>query len=115
MDAYEISTDPARLDVALIHRWLSEGSYWSKAIPREIVERARRLPDHRRRQATERHVAFPRVVTDKATFAYLAYVFVLEPHRGKGLSKRLMQAIVSSPPATPTASTPNSDSNPSWR
>jgi hypothetical protein len=40
VDAYEISTDPARLDVALIHRWLSEDSYWSKAIPREIVERA---------------------------------------------------------------------------
>ncbi len=98
MDAYEISTDPARLDVALIHRWLSEDSYWSKAIPREIVERALAGSLHFAvYHATEGQVGFARVVTDKATFAYLADVFVLETHRGKGLSKRLMQAIVDHP------------------
>lgn len=95
MDAYEISTDPARLDVALIHRWLSEDSYWSKAIPREIVERALAGSlNFAVYHATEGQVGFARVVTDKATFAYLADVFILEGHRGKGLSKRLMQAIV---------------------
>lgn len=98
MDVYEISTNPGRLDVALIHRWLSEDSYWSKAIPREIVERAiAGSLNFAVYHATEGQVAFARVVTDKATFAYLADVFVLEPHRGKGLSKRLMQAIVDHP------------------
>ena len=96
--SYEISTDPARLDVTLIHHWLSQESYWSKNIPREIVERAidgsmNFAVYHDR----EGQVGFARVITDKATFAYLADVFVLEPHRGKGLSKRLMQTIVDHP------------------
>jgi N-acetylglutamate synthase-like GNAT family acetyltransferase len=95
---YEISTDPARLDVALIHRWLSEDSYWSKAIPREIVERAiSNAMNFAIYHEREGQVGFARVITDKATFAYLADVFVLEAHRGKGLSKRLMQAVVDHP------------------
>jgi N-acetylglutamate synthase-like GNAT family acetyltransferase len=98
VDAYGISTDPARLDIALIHRWLSQESYWSRAIPREIVERAianaLNFAIHHEREG---QVGYARVITDKATFAYLADVFVLEAHRGKGLSKRLMQAIVDHP------------------
>lgn len=92
---YEISTDRARLDVALIHRWLSEDSYWAKGVPRDVVERSIEnalcfgIYDGNGAQ-----VGFARVITDKATFAYLADVFVLEAHRGRGLSKRLMQAIV---------------------
>jgi len=98
VDAYEISTDPARLDIALIHRWLSQESYWSKAIPRVIVERAiANALNFAIYHEGEGQVAFARVVTDKATFAYLADVFVLDAHRGKGLSKRLMQAVVDHP------------------
>lgn len=98
MDAYEISTDPARLDIALIHRWLSQDSYWSKAIPREIVERGiANALNFAVYHENEGQVGFARVITDKATFAYLADVFVVGSHRGKGLSKRLMRAIVDHP------------------
>jgi GNAT superfamily N-acetyltransferase len=95
---YEISTDPARLDVALIHRWLTEESYWAKGVPREVV--ARSIAHSLNFAAFDgkgAQVAFARVVTDKATFAYLADVFVLEDHRGNGLSKRLMETILAHP------------------
>jgi GNAT superfamily N-acetyltransferase len=95
---YDISTDPARLDIALVHRWLSERSYWAKGIPRDIVERAvANSINFAAYHEVEGQVAYARVVTDKATFAYLADVFVLEDHRGKGLSKRLMQTVVEHP------------------
>lgn len=95
---YDISADPTRLDVALIHRWLSEQSYWAKGVPREIVERSIEGSlcfgiYHQ----TQGQVGFARVVSDKATFAYLADVFVLDAHRGQGLSKRLMQAVMDHP------------------
>jgi GNAT superfamily N-acetyltransferase len=92
---YEISTDPARLDVALIHRWLSQESYWAKGVPRDVVERSlAHSLNFGVHHATEGQVGFARVITDRATFAYLADVFVLEAHRGKGLSKQLMAAIL---------------------
>src|SRR6185369_16427394 len=95
---YEISDDKSRLDVDVIHRYLSEESYWSPGIPRAIVARAVEnalcfgvyAPGNVQ-------VGFARVVTDRATFAYLADVFVLDSHRGQGLSKRLMQAIMAHP------------------
>jgi GNAT superfamily N-acetyltransferase len=97
-DPYEISTDPTRLDVALIHRWLSQSSYWAKGIPRDIVERAvANSLNFGVFHAEEGQVGYARVVSDRATFAYLADVFVLEPHRGKGLSKRLMAAVLAHP------------------
>lgn len=98
MNDYEISSDAARLDVALIHRWLSEKSYWAPGVPRDVVERAIANSINfgiYRRGAGQ--VGFARVVTDRATFAYLADVFVLEDHRGQGLSKRLMEAILAHP------------------
>jgi len=89
---YLISTDPRRLDLGVIHAYLSR-SYWSPGIPRSIVERAvtNSLCFGLYRGAEQ--AGFARVVSDKATFAYLADVFVLEPHRGKGLSKWLMEFI----------------------
>ena len=89
---YEISTDSQRLDVTAIHAFLAK-SYWSPGIPRSVVERAisNSLCFGVYHQAEQ--VGFARIVTDKATFAYLADVFVLEAHRGKGLSKWLMQVI----------------------
>jgi GNAT superfamily N-acetyltransferase len=95
---YEVSTDPARLDVALIHRWLSQESHWARGIPRDTVERA--LANALNFAAFDRNgrqVGFARIVTDKATFAWLADVFVIDEHRGKGLSRLLMQAIVDPP------------------
>ena len=93
MAAYEITCDPTRLDVDAIHAFLSE-SYWSAGIPRAVVERA--IANslcfgvfHEGQQ-----VGFARVVTDKATFAYLADVYILPKHRGQGLSRRLMEQVI---------------------
>jgi GNAT superfamily N-acetyltransferase len=94
---YVISTDPARLDRGLIHAWLNQNSYWAKGVAREIVERA---IDHSLCFGIyqgARQVGFARAVTDRATFAWLADVFVLEAHRARGLSKWLMQTILAHP------------------
>ena len=95
---YEISRDPSRLDLDLIHRFLSEEAYWSPGVPREVVERAVANSLCFAAYTSEgAQVAFARLVTDRATFAYLSDVFVLAPHRGKGISKLLMTAIVADP------------------
>ena len=93
-DDYEISADADRLDVTVIHKFLAEDSYWSRGIPRSTVERAieQSLCFGVYYGATQ--VGFARVVTDRATFALLADVFILETHRGKGLSKELMRHVV---------------------
>jgi len=91
-DEYEISTEPELLDLAIIHAFLAK-SYWSPGIPRSIVERAIRNSLCFGLYCRAEQVGFARVITDKATFAYLADVFVLESHRGKGLSKWLLQVI----------------------
>ena len=93
---YDISADKQRLDVATIHEYLTQ-SYWSQGVPRAIVERAIEGSLCFGVFLQGKQVGFARVVTDKATFAYLADVFILEPHRGKGLSKRLMQFIFAHP------------------
>jgi hypothetical protein len=91
---YEISTDTDRLDVGLIHGFLAEESYWSQGVPRKVVEKAVRNSLCFGVYAGPEQVGFGRVVTDKATFALLADLFILREHRGKGLSKWLMQCIV---------------------
>ncbi len=94
---FEISTDRARLNVAAIHGYLTR-SYWSPGIPRDTVERALAnslcfgLYAPGGAQA-----GLARVVTDYATFAYLCDVYVLEEHRGRGLSKALMRAVMAHP------------------
>ena len=88
---YHISTDQEKLDVALIHGFLTE-SYWAKGIPLKVVQKSIENSlcigayDEQGNQ-----VGFARVVTDKATFAYLADVFVLDAYRGKGISKQIME------------------------
>lgn len=91
---YEISTDPHRLDVNVIHKFLTEDSYWSPGIPRATVERAIANSLCFGVYRNNAQIGFARIVTDKSTFALLADVFILEAHRGKGLSKRLMRSIV---------------------
>jgi GNAT superfamily N-acetyltransferase len=93
MSPYEISTDPDRLDVKAIHAFLA-GTYWSPGIPLETVERAVQNSVCVGTYVEARQVGFARMVTDKATFAYLADVYVLEQHRGNGLSKRMMEALL---------------------
>ena len=89
---YTISTDRHRLDIAAIHGFLAQ-SYWSPGIPVAIVERAIAHSICFGLFHLTQQVGFARVVTDGATFAYLADVYVLEAHRGKGLSKWLMEVV----------------------
>lgn len=91
---YEISTDPDRLNVEVIHKFLAEESYWSPGIPRSIVERAIENSLCFGVYHGAAQIEFARVVTDKSTFALLADVFILKAHRGKGLSKCLMRCVV---------------------
>ncbi len=94
VDGYSISDDKSKLDIQVIHDFLSN-SYWAKNIPVEIVQRSIDnsfcvgIYD-----TSGVQVAFARVITDFATFAYLGDVFVVENHRNKGLSKWLVQFIV---------------------
>lgn len=93
---YMISSDKAKLNLRRIHDFL-KNSYWAKEIPFAIVEKSiDRSLCFGVYEAAEQ-VGFARVITDSATFAYLADVFVLEKHRGHGLSKWLMQCIMEHP------------------
>jgi GNAT superfamily N-acetyltransferase len=97
----EISTDPARLDVPLIHRFLSEESYWAKNIPLALVETALANSLCFGAYDAGALVGFARVVTDYATFGYVSDVFVLDSHRGAGIGKMLMSAIREHPSLRP--------------
>ena len=93
---YEISTDTARFDIGLIHEFL-RSSYWARNIPRTVVEKAIANSICFGAFADGRQVGFARAITDRATFAYLADVFVVPKHRGRGVSKLLMQAFLEHP------------------
>ncbi|MGV8925196.1 MAG: GNAT family N-acetyltransferase [Ewingella sp.] len=92
-----VSTDKARLDLALIHRFLSEDSAWGKGISAAVVEKSIEGSLCFGGYLAEQQVAFARVITDFATFANLVDVFVLPQHRGKGYSKMLMVEIMAAP------------------
>ncbi|HEX6912953.1 MAG TPA: GNAT family N-acetyltransferase [Longimicrobium sp.] len=96
-DALRLSTDAAEMDVDAIHAYLSAASYWARGIPRETVARAVRNSLCFGVFDGGAQVAFARVVTDRATFAYLADVYVLEAYRGRGLSKRMMESVDAHP------------------
>jgi GNAT superfamily N-acetyltransferase len=93
---YEISTDPARIDVAMIHEFLTN-SYWAKGIPAEAVRLSIEKSIPFGVYHGQQQVGFARIISDLATFAYLADVFILPSHRGRGLSLWLMKCIVSHP------------------
>ena len=94
---FEISTDPSRLDLDVIHRYLSEESYWARKIPRDLVAKA---IAHSRCYGIYQGIAqvgIGRLVTDYATFAYVGDIFVLASHRGQGHSKWLVECMLSDP------------------
>lgn len=91
-----ITTDPARLDLDVIHGFLSQ-SYWASGVAREVVERSIRHSICFGALDGERQVGFARVISDRATYAYVADVFVLPSHRGLGIGKRLMACITTHP------------------
>jgi GNAT superfamily N-acetyltransferase len=90
---YEVTTDRSRLDIDLIHEFLSSESYWAENIPRGVVERSIENSLCFAVFEGEGQAGFARVITDYAVFAYLADVFVVPEHRGRGVSKLLMKAI----------------------
>jgi GNAT superfamily N-acetyltransferase len=92
----EIDTDKTRLDVDVIHGFLRQ-SYWAEGIPRDVVERSIEHSLCFGVYVDGAQVGFARIISDYATFAYLADVFVLEAFRGQGLSKRLIAAVVGHP------------------
>ncbi|TMP28171.1 GNAT family N-acetyltransferase [Pseudoalteromonas rubra] len=97
MSAYTISTDTTLLNFDVIYHFISD-SYWAKNIPRDVMARAidNSLCFGAFSEAGEQ-VGFARVITDNATFAYLADVFILEQHRGQGVSKMLVEAVMKHP------------------
>ena len=90
---YTITTDERRFDRVAIHAFLAQSYWWSAGVPIAVVERAILNSLCFGLLHEEGQVGFARVVTDKATFAYLVDVYVLEAHRGKGLSKWLLEVI----------------------
>ena len=95
--AYFLATDRRLLDVAFIHRFLSEQSYWAAGIPRETVERSIANSLCFGLFHESQQVGFARIVTDRATFAWLGDVFVIEAHRRDGLGKWMIESVLKHP------------------
>jgi GNAT superfamily N-acetyltransferase len=95
-DNYLFSSNKEKLQVMYIHRYLSIESYWAKNIPIDIVKKSIEGSLCFAIYYNDTQVGFARVITDEATFAYLADVFIDKDHRGKGLSKQLMTFIMES-------------------
>ena len=93
-EGYTITTDKALIPVAAAHKWLSENSYWAKHVPYDIVKRSFDNSYTIGILSGSELVGYGRFITDYATFAYLADVYVTEPHRGKGLSKKMMELLM---------------------
>ena len=102
-NGYELDDDPSRIDREAVHRYLSEESYWAKgrlrAVQDELVENAARVVGlyHQGRQ-----VGFTRTISDGHTQSYLADVYVLEEHRGRGLGAELVRFTVDEGPLAKT-------------
>lgn len=95
-DGFSISTDPARLDLDAVHAYISR-SYWAAGIPLDVLERAVRGSWCFGLYEGGRQIGFARVVTDRATYAYLADVYVLEAYQGRGLGTWLVSVIMAAP------------------
>lgn len=96
-DDFTISTDSSKLDLNVIHKFLSEQSYWCQNIPFEKVRTAAENSLNFGVYFKSQQVGYARIVSDLSTVAYLGDVFILPEFRGKGLSKWLMQSIMTHP------------------
>ena len=92
-----ISTDKSRLNISYVHEYLSNESYWAAGIPIHIVEKSIENSICFGIYKNNTQVGFARLITDEATFGYLADVFVDKDYRGRGLSKWLMKIIIDLP------------------
>ena len=93
----EITTDRNRIDLKFVYHYLNKISYWAKGIPFNIFEQSLQNSICFSVFKDQKQIGFARVVTDKATFAYLADVFIDDSHRGHGYSKELMTFVKSHP------------------
>jgi N-acetylglutamate synthase-like GNAT family acetyltransferase len=93
---FTLSTDPARLDLDAIYAFLSQ-TYWAKNRPREVLERAIQNSFCFGVYQGTKQIGFARTITDRATFGYLADVYILEPYRRRGLGRWLVQNILDHP------------------
>jgi GNAT superfamily N-acetyltransferase len=96
-DSYIVTTETDKFDVGAIHDYLSNHSYWCPGIAKETVAKAVRNSIGAGAFDGDRQVGFARVVTDKATFAWICDVYVLPGHTGKGLAKRMLEALLAHP------------------
>jgi GNAT superfamily N-acetyltransferase len=98
---FEISTDPARLDLPTVHRFLSTEAYWSPGVTLDVVRRSIDgsivFGVYRTTDRPDEQAGYARVVSDKATFAWLCDVFILPAFRGDGLGKWLMECVIAHP------------------
>jgi len=94
---YSISTDPSRLDLLAIHDFLSKHSGWSNHIPFEKVKTSVEHSLNFGLFYHDKQIGFARVISDYSTIAYLGDIYVLPEHRGRGLSKKLMDAVMQHP------------------
>jgi len=94
---YTISTDRQRLNLDVIHGFISERSYWAQGIPRAVMGRAIQHSLNFGLYRDNEQVGYARVITDYATHAYLCDVFISEEYRGRGLSKWLVQVMLTHP------------------
>lgn len=90
---YVVTTDPARVQIDVVHGYLTN-CYWAEGIPRSTVERSVENSLCFALLKNEEQIGFARVITDQATYAYVADVFILDGHRGRGLSKWMMECIL---------------------
>jgi GNAT superfamily N-acetyltransferase len=96
-DGYTISTDQAKLNVDAVFTYISKESYWASGIPRDVVERSLRNSLCFGLYRDNAQIGFTRVVSDYATMAYVGDVYVLAEHRGRGLSKWMMECVLAHP------------------
>ena len=94
---FSISTDPKQLDITVIHKYLSTDSYWAQGRTVDTIKRSIENSLNFGLYKSKQQIGFARVVTDYATFAWLADVFVLDTYRGRGLGKWLVEVILSHP------------------
>lgn len=95
-DHFTISTENEKFDIDSIHSFLTR-SYWAEGISREVIKRSIEGSLCFGVFINSKQIGFARMITDKATFAYLADVFIIEEYRGLGLSKWLMEVIMAHP------------------
>ena len=96
-DGYEVDDDPGRIELDVVHGFLRD-AYWSVGVPRDVVERSLRGSTVMGLYAPDGgQVGMARAVTDRATFAWVADVFVLQAHRGRGLGRMVVAALLDHP------------------